>query len=486
VLLMVLLVLTRDAYLKFLLVTSPAVCLLLAAGLIGAPSRSLLQKHGASHAVTAGLRLLQALAAVCILVACVVGLRNYFTNPAYARDDYRGIASYVEAVGRPGDTIILNAPGQQEVFGYYYQGDLPVYPLPESRPLAPAYTLATLSRLAQSGGRIFALFWATAESDPERLIEGWLDTQAYKALDTWYGNVRLVVYALPEQVAPGPKQDLAVTLKNPNNGDEIDLLGYRLQSRALAAGDIAQYALYWQADQKPQARYKVYLHLLDSVNQIAGQRDAEPGGGAQLTTLWEAGETVADNHGVAIHPATPPGEYRVEIGMYDIETGQRLVTDGGETQVWLEPLVVERPPAPAPALALGMQHRAGVDMGVLELLGYDAHRLGFGHQPDAAIRPGDLLHVNLYWRAEKVTMGDWQIEIHIVDAEGRELVGLVAEPVGGYPTGLWQAGDVWRGQFNLMLPGDTPPGSYHLRVQALPPEGPAPQPYLSEPIRVER
>ena len=84
-----------------------------------------------------------------------------------------------------------------------------------------------------------------------------------------------------------------------------------------------------------------------------------------------------------------------------------------------------------------------------------------------------------------MVMGDWQIEIHIVDAEGRELVGLAAEPVGGYPTGLWQAGDVWRGQFNLMLPGDTPPGSYRLRVQARPPEGPEAQPYLSEPIRVE-
>ena len=484
VLLMVLLILTRDAYLKFLLVTSPAVCLLLAAGLTGAPSRSLSRHHGASRGAIVGLRLLQALAAVGIVAGCGVALRNYYTDPAYARDDYRGIASYVEAVGRSGDAIVLNAPGQQEVFGYYYQGDLPVYPLPESRPLSPVHTLATLTRLAQSGGRVFALFWATAESDPERFIEGWLDRQAYKALDSWYGNVRLVVYAVPEQAAEAFNQELAVMLQNPDNGDEIELLGYRLQSGALAAGDIAQYALYWQVDQRLQTRYKVYLHLLDGADQIVGQRDAEPGGGARLTTLWEAGEVVADNHGIAIHPGTPPGEYRVEIGMYDIETGQRLVTEDGETQVWLEPLVVERPPAPAPAPALGMQHEAGADMGVLELLGYDAHRLGFGHQPDAALRPGDLLHVNLYWRAEEAPTGDWQVELQVVDPDGLKLLGLVAEPVGGYPTSLWQESDVWRGQFNFELPDDTPLGQYFLQVQGLPPEGAAPQPYQSEPVRV--
>jgi hypothetical protein len=232
-------------------------------------------------------------------------------------------------------------------------------------------------------------------------------------------------------------------------------------------------------------RYKVFLHVLDSENLIVGQRDAEPGGGARLTTLWTPGEVVADNHGLPVNPATPPGDYRVEIGMYDSQTGQRLVTAEGSTQVWLEPLTVERPPAPAPLAALDMQHAAGASFGALTLLGYDAHKLGYAHQPDVPLRPGDVLQANLYWQAETGSMDDWQVGIALVDSDGQEVTGLVAEPVSGYPTSLWRAGDVWRGQFTLALPGDTPAGWYQLQVQPLPLDGPTPRPYLSEPVRVE-
>jgi hypothetical protein len=203
--------------------------------------------------------------------------------------------------------------------------------------------------------------------------------------------------------------------------------------------------------------------------------------------LWPPGEVVADNYGLPIHPATPPGKYRVEVGMYDPETGQRLATGEGEGQVWLAPLLVEQPSTPAPAAALGMQHDAGAEFGELSLLGYDAYRLGFAHQPDLPLRPGEVLQANLYWRAETEPSGDWQVAIGLVDSEEREWAGLAAEPVGGYHTSLWQAGDVWRGQFNLVLPGDAPPGRYRLRVQLLAPEGSAPlDPFLSKPLTVEQ
>ncbi len=310
---------------------------------------------------------------------------------------------------RPGDAIVLNAPGQQEVFGYYYHGDLPVYPLPASRPLDPAATEAALSGLARPGGRVFAVLWATDESDPERVVEGWLDRQTYKALDAWYGNVRLAVYAVPGQVPSAPDRSLDVLLRSAGSGDEIRLVGYSLTQRRLAAGDIAPLTLFWQADRAPSRRYKLFVHLLDAGNQIVGQIDAE-------LPLKQPGEQAAGNYGVPVHPATPPGEYRVEVGLYDPETGERLLAPDGSGQVWLEPLTVERPLAPAPLLALGMQHSDGASFGEIALLGYDQHKLGFAHQPEAALRPGDVLHVNLYWQAEDRPGGDWQI---VLEPRGR-------------------------------------------------------------------
>jgi hypothetical protein len=474
----------REAYLKFLLVATPAVSLLMACGLL-AP---LPGPGGGASLRSYALRLAQLAAALLILVPGGRALSNYYTDPAYARDDYRGIAEYIEATGRPGDAILLNAPGQQEVLSYYYHGDLPVYPLPESRPLDPAATESALLELSQPGGRIFAVLWATDESDPDRFIEGWLDARAYKALDSWYGNVRLVVYAVPEQAPQAPERRLDLTLHNPENGDAITLLGYSLLNDRLAAGDIAQFTLFWQAENRsPLRRYKVFLHVLDEGNHIVGQRDAEPGGGARLTDQWAPGEVVIDNYGLPIHAATPPGEYRVEVGMYDAETGGRLLAPDGQGQVWLEPLTVERPSSPAPIAALEIMHQAtGAEFGELALLGYDVYKLGYDHQPGEPLRPGDVVHVNLYWQAQTDPGGDWRVAIALAGPDGRDTVRFVTEPVGGYPTSRWQAGDVWRGQFDLVLPGDAPSGRYWLRVEPIAPDGASTDLFVSEPLDVEQ
>ena len=477
----------KDAYLKFMLVASPAFCLLAGRALVPFFQRPRWLK-------VAEVTLYSCLW-VLLIIASVAGLDSYYDDPAYARDDYRAITAYIEAVGRPGDAVLLNAPGQQEVFGYYYDGALPVHPLPESRPLDPAATRQSLQALAQPGGRVFAVLWATGESDPDRVVEGWLDANTYKALDSWYGNVRLAVYAIPEQAPTSPQQSLdAVLASAAEPPDRIALLGYSLLDDRVAAGGIAQISLFWRVEETPAHRYKVFLHVLDGGNHIVGQRDAEPGGGARLTTLWEPGKTIVDNYGLPIHPATPPGTYRVEIGMYNSETGQRLtvVAGSGEgvelgaDQVWLDPLTVSRPASPFPVAALDMQHRADAQFGQLALLGYDVYRLGSAHQPEAALHPGQVLHANLYWRADGQALGDWGLAIDLVDPEGIPRVALTGEPVLGYPTSQWHPGDVWRGQFNLALPADAPAGRYRLQIQPIPPAGPRPAPFRSEPIRVER
>jgi hypothetical protein len=331
---------------------------------------------------------------------------------------------------------------------------------------------------------VFAVFWATDESDPERFVEGWLDSHAYRAFDSWYGNVRLAVYAVPERVASAPDRVLDVDLHHVETGDEITLVGYSLLDDRLAAGDIVQITLFWRVDQTPSRRYKAFIHLLDEGNHIVGQRDAEPQGGALLTTLWAPGKLIIDNYGVPIHPATPPGTCRVEVGMYDMETGQRLTTQNGESEVWLKPLGVARPSALVPVTTLAMQHAGGASFGKLALLGYDVYRLGSAHQTDAPLRPGDILHIDLYWQAKEKPNSDWGVALDLADSEGQEAVSIAGEPVGGYPTSLWQAGDIWRGQFDLSLPGDMEPGWYRFRVLPQPPSGAVPDVFWSEPLQV--
>ncbi|MBC7261561.1 MAG: hypothetical protein H5T63_06075, partial [Chloroflexi bacterium] len=289
-----------------------------------------------------------------VTISSVASLKAYYFDPRYARDDYRSIARYIETVEGKGDAVLINAPGQIETFTYYYQGHLPLYPLPRQRPLDKTQTEAELTQLVEKHQRIFAILWATDESDPERFIEGWLDEHCYKAIDSWYGNVRLVIYAVP--AAPAEQR-----IEHPlsvNLGNQVRLLGYNLLTKELRPGDILQLTLFWQAIARMNERYKVFTHVIDPYGHLVGQRDAEPGGGAKITTIWQEGEQVIDNYGLLILPGTPPGEYAIEIGMYHLENGQRLpVIERGQEigdRVLLQSVHILPAIAPPPVSVLGM------------------------------------------------------------------------------------------------------------------------------------
>lgn len=307
----------RPAYRpKFFLVASPAFCIMLARGIL------VLWKSR-----TRWLRVGWAIVAVTFVAAAsFVSLHNYYFDSRYARDDYRGIVHTITAMERPGDAILLNAPNQWEVVNYYYHGNAPLYPLARRRPLDPEQTTADLEKILAQHDRLFVLYWATDESDPTRFIETWLDAHTYKAWDAWYGRVRLAIYAVPRAASAEDMRPLDVRL-----GQAIALRGYALLSETVAAGDILQLTLFWEALEIPPARYKVFVQVLDAQDHIVGQHDSEPGGGLHLTINWKPGEQITDNYGVLIKADTPPGRYRLVVGMYDLFTNERLpVFEHGE------------------------------------------------------------------------------------------------------------------------------------------------------------
>jgi mannosyltransferase len=463
VLAMYLLSQSRPAYdPKFLLLVTPAFSLLLARGIAGEWLTTNVEGRARAVArwVMAGILLL------FVLVASAASLRNYYDDERYARDDYRGMAGYISAAGQEGDAIILNAPGQIEIFSYYYRGDLPIYPLPGQRPLDEGKTEEALEEIVSQYRHLYALFWGTAESDPQRFIEGWLDEHTFKAQDSWHGNVRLVIYAVPEE-------GMGAEIQHPLDlrlGGEIALLGYSLADNQVRPGDVLQLTLFWEALGEIGERYKVFTHVLDGRSFIVGQRDAEPGGGARPTTIWQEGEIVADNYGVLVLPATPPGEFQLEIGMYSLETGERLgVTSDGETvgaRVLLEPIEVLKAEAPPPIEALGIQYRREVDLGPVRLLGYNLSKLGFEHLPEEPVRPGDTLHLTFFWQATGEIDADFTLTLQLLDQAGNVVASREVKPTGGaYPPSTWQNGEIVRDQHSILLPETLVAGKYDLFLQ---------------------
>jgi len=132
-----------------------------------------------------------------------------------------------------------------------------------------------------------------------------------------------------------------------------------------------------------------------------------------------------------------------------------------------------------------MEQAATADFGALVLLGYDAHRLGFAHEPRVPLHPGDVLHVNLYWQARAAPGGEWQVVLRLLGPDEQAVAGVTAAPAGAYATSLWQVGDVWRGQFDLPLPGSAPAGRYQLQVRPVAPDGSEQEPFVIEPLLVQ-
>ncbi|MGE5603509.1 MAG: hypothetical protein ACM30E_10680, partial [Nitrososphaerales archaeon] len=95
--------------------------------------------------------------------------------------------------------------------------------------------------------------------------------------------------------------------------------------------------LYWQALGSTQVAYTVFVHLVDEqTNAIIGYGDAEPGDGAYPTTGWLKGEYLADAHTVSFTPDSARGRpVRLEVGLYDPATGQRLTLPDGADSVVL-------------------------------------------------------------------------------------------------------------------------------------------------------
>jgi hypothetical protein len=113
-------------------------------------------------------------------------------------------------------------------------------------------------------------------------------------------------------------------------GDNIKLLGYDEQQTIEAEQRVIQ--LFWQAIDTPPADYTVFLQLLDANNQIIIQQDSQPQHGLAPTGSWTDGEIIRDEYTISFAPNSEQN-YRLIVGMYSPETGERLpvVRDSVET-----------------------------------------------------------------------------------------------------------------------------------------------------------
>ena len=106
---------------------------------------------------------------------------------------------------------------------------------------------------------------------------------------------------------------------------QISLVGYTAES---PQDNHLPLTLYWQAAETPAISYKVFVHLVDENNQVVAQSDTIPQNWTYPTTSWDAGEIVRDPLLLDVS-AVPAGRYTIRVGLYDKDTGARLLLQDG-------------------------------------------------------------------------------------------------------------------------------------------------------------
>ena len=153
---------------------------------------------------------------------------------------------------------------------------------------------------------------------------------------------------------------------------------------------------------------------------------------------------------------TPPGQYAVELVVYDPATGQTWPAQAGDQTLTpnglrLGDVTVVRPdlsPPMQPALAT---------FGPLALIEATS--------PATTVAPGGQIPVDLLWQAADAPGEPLVVVTQLLDAAGQVAAGLEAQPLDGrYPTQSWAAGELVRDRHTLALPADLTPGAYRLIV----------------------
>ncbi len=239
------------------------------------------------------------------------------------------------------------------------------------------------------------------------------------------------------------------------------LWGYDLDREAIEPGKTLRVTLYWEVLDETPTDYVLFAQLFGREGAKVGQRDTYPGLGHYPTSFWRVGEVIADEVTIPVNPdAIGPSRLRLDVGLYEQESGQRLVVVDGAghpvgtaTAGWLKLAPAGEVPPP-PVFA---DYRLG---DAIALTGYDLEEV----IPSASRGAGGMLHLTLHWVSLAPLERDYTVFVHLVGPDGALAAQADGPPVGGdYPTSLWAPGEIVADGRFVSTEG-LPPGTYDLRV----------------------
>jgi len=398
------------------------------------------------------------LATIAVMVAATVfSWSQYFTNDIYHKDDHRAWGQYLRENVQPGDVVVVNPPHIYDLYEHYAASDVPWVGLPALN-VSPDEAPAALDRLSTQYRNVWlALSYTPPWGDSERVVQSWLDSHLTMTMDRSFHS-----YASELRVSRfATRPPVAVTMQPIGETADVDLagklhyVGFDAINRQAEPGRSLGFAIYLRTGDNVVANVKASLRLYDDNGQLWAQTD-QAVGTLPGADRWREGLIVRHDANLLVPLATPAGEYTVELIVYAGDTGQPFRPGGGQ-RLSLGSVTVEQASHPPQLSELPLTQALHGCAGPFELLGVNL--------PVSAVKEGDALALDAYWRLTQDVGTDYRLVLSLVDAGGalqaQQALPLTAATRRAAPL---SAGDVVRGQYRIALPNAVTDGQYRLRL----------------------
>ena len=183
---------------------------------------------------------------------------------------------------------------------------------------------------------------ATIDTNPLEIETSIEQLKYFKAFDEFLEEQYLFDFHMAEFQVFSQKTILNSTMAT-EFGTGIFLKDVLLRHARIEPDGEIIVSLHWVANQPLDKNYTVFVQVIDfSKPEVIAQNDSQPAWGRSPTSQWIPGESILDTHIITLPAALRAGSYELIVGLYDAETGERLINHSQAIDYYSAlPLVVE-------------------------------------------------------------------------------------------------------------------------------------------------
>lgn len=235
----------------------------------------------------------------------------------------------------------------------------------------------------------------------------------------------------------------------------LTLLGYQTETSTNGRGMLITPYWYYRGDFE---RMSVAWRLVDDEGVVVSQLSEEPYHGTQPVARWQPGTVLRDGYRLPLPTGVPAGDYQLEL---------RIDAKTDKTE-WLPVGVVSASEVPTPhpvdILFTDPQSREQVVLAGYTLAVNDVEH-DLGSADPATARPGDLVTIRLFWRAQSELSEDYHSFLHLVSHDRQTLAAL--DKIPGQEIArprFWDRAYAEADTYHLRIPQDASSGLHYPRV----------------------